>query len=73
MSTIALIIGTGSRLSASLARLFAKEGFTIALAARRTDKLNALSEEIGVLKFAVLLAIHIAYLANWEKFVQKSA
>ncbi|MGE5655349.1 MAG: SDR family NAD(P)-dependent oxidoreductase [Actinomycetota bacterium] len=53
MSTIVLIIGAGSGLSASLARLFAKEGFTVALAARRIDKLKALSEEIGAVSFAV--------------------
>ena len=43
----ALIIGTGPGLSASLARLFAKEGMTVAVAARSTDKLAALVEEIG--------------------------
>lgn len=32
MANIALIVGAGSGLSASLARLLAKEGFTIALA-----------------------------------------
>lgn len=53
MSTIVLIIGAGSGLSASLARLFAKEGFIVALAARRIDKLKALSEEIGAVCFAV--------------------
>ena len=53
MSKIALIIGAGSGLSASLARLFAKEGFTVGLAARRIDKLNALSEQIGAVSFAV--------------------
>lgn len=53
MSKIALIIGAGSGLSASLARLFTKEGFTVALAARRIDKLNALSKEIGAVSFAV--------------------
>ena len=35
MATTALIVGAGSGLSASLARLFAKEGFTVALAARQ--------------------------------------
>lgn len=34
MATTALIVGAGSGLSASLARLFAKEGMTVALAAR---------------------------------------
>jgi NADP-dependent 3-hydroxy acid dehydrogenase YdfG len=52
MSHIALIVGAGSGLSASLARLFAKEGFTIALAARHIDKLSTLSDEIGAVSFA---------------------
>ncbi len=52
MSTTVLIVGAGSGLSASLARLFAKEGFTIALAARQIDKLNELCSEIGARSFA---------------------
>src|SRR6202035_1054620 len=47
MTEIALIVGTGSRLSASLARLFAKNGMKIALAARKPEKLNALARETG--------------------------
>ena len=43
----ALIVGTGPGLSASLARLFAKNGLAVAVAARRTDKLAALSAETG--------------------------
>ncbi len=43
----ALIVGTGPGLSASLARLFAKNGLTVDLAARRTDKLSALAKETG--------------------------
>lgn len=43
----AFIIGAGSGLSASLARRFAKGGLNIALAARRPDKLRALTEETG--------------------------
>ena len=39
----ALIVGAGEGLSASLARLFAREGMRIALAARRTDKLAGLA------------------------------
>ncbi|TYQ31009.1 SDR family NAD(P)-dependent oxidoreductase [Pseudanabaena sp. UWO310] len=50
MTAIALIIGAGSGLSASLARLFAKEGITVALAARQIDKLAGLAEEIGALR-----------------------
>lgn len=52
MSETALIVGAGSGLSASLARLFAAEGFTIALAARQIDKLKPLSEETGAHRFA---------------------
>jgi short-subunit dehydrogenase len=42
----ALIVGAGSGLSASLARLLAKEGFRVALAARSTEKLAPLAKEI---------------------------
>ena len=52
MATTALIVGAGSGLSASLARLFAKEGFTVALAARQIEKLTQLSSEIGAVSFA---------------------
>src|ERR1700720_4542144 len=43
----ALIVGAGSGLSAALARAFAKDGLSIALAARTPDKLRALAEETG--------------------------
>jgi NAD(P)-dependent dehydrogenase (short-subunit alcohol dehydrogenase family) len=43
----ALIVGTGPGLSASLARLFAKNGLKVAIAARQTDKLAALAKETG--------------------------
>ncbi|MGE3247453.1 MAG: SDR family NAD(P)-dependent oxidoreductase [Beijerinckiaceae bacterium] len=42
---LALILGAGSGVSASLARLLAKNGYDVALAARNTDKLMALAEE----------------------------
>ena len=48
----ALIVGAGSGLSASLARLFAKNGIKVALAARATDKLAALAAETGAQLFA---------------------
>jgi NAD(P)-dependent dehydrogenase (short-subunit alcohol dehydrogenase family) len=48
----ALIVGVGSGLSASLARLFAKNGMKIALAARRADGLAALAQEVGGEAFA---------------------
>jgi NAD(P)-dependent dehydrogenase (short-subunit alcohol dehydrogenase family) len=44
---IALIIGAGSGLSASIARAFTREGLKCVLAARSTDKLKALCGEIG--------------------------
>jgi NAD(P)-dependent dehydrogenase (short-subunit alcohol dehydrogenase family) len=43
----ALIVGTGPGLSASLARLFAKNGLAVSLAARQIDKLAALAKETG--------------------------
>jgi len=43
----ALIVGTGPGLSSSLARLFAKNGLAVAVAARRVDKLAALAAETG--------------------------
>ena len=43
----ALIIGAGDGLCASLARLLAREGYTVALAARNTAKLAALAAETG--------------------------
>jgi NAD(P)-dependent dehydrogenase (short-subunit alcohol dehydrogenase family) len=43
---IALIVGAGPGLSASLARLFKKEGMKVALAARDSKKLDGLVKEI---------------------------
>jgi NAD(P)-dependent dehydrogenase (short-subunit alcohol dehydrogenase family) len=48
----ALIVGAGSGLSASLARLFSKHGMEVALAARRPDNLAALARETGAKVFA---------------------
>lgn len=48
---IALIVGAGAGLSASLARLLAKEGMRVALAARKPDKLAGLCEETGAAAF----------------------
>ena len=49
---IALIVGAGSGLSASLARLFAKEGLRVAVAARDTTKLASLAKETGAFAIA---------------------
>lgn len=48
----ALIVGAGSGLSASLARLLARNGMKVALAARAVDKLAALKAETGAQAFA---------------------
>ena len=48
----ALIVGAGAGLSASLARLFAKNGMKVALAARSIDDLAPLAQEIGGKAFA---------------------
>jgi NAD(P)-dependent dehydrogenase (short-subunit alcohol dehydrogenase family) len=52
MAETALIVGAGSGLSASLARLFAREGMRVALAARDTGKLAALARDTGALAIA---------------------
>ncbi|MBX9930088.1 MAG: SDR family NAD(P)-dependent oxidoreductase [Methylobacterium sp.] len=48
----ALIVGAGSGLSASLARLLAADGLRIGLAARRTDTLDDLARETGAAVYA---------------------
>jgi NAD(P)-dependent dehydrogenase (short-subunit alcohol dehydrogenase family) len=47
----ALIVGAGSGLSASLARVLTKEGIKVALAARTTDDLEPLTKETGASAF----------------------
>jgi NAD(P)-dependent dehydrogenase (short-subunit alcohol dehydrogenase family) len=48
----ALIVGAGEGLSASLARLFAREGIKVALAARKIEKLGELCGKTGAKAFA---------------------
>ncbi|MBS0638927.1 MAG: SDR family NAD(P)-dependent oxidoreductase [Acetobacteraceae bacterium] len=48
----ALIVGTGSGLSASLARLFARNGLQVAMASRNPDNLARLAEETAGVTFA---------------------
>ena len=52
LETDALIVGAGEGLSASLARLFTKQGIRVALAARKIEKLGALCTETGARAFA---------------------
>ncbi len=48
----ALIVGAGAGLSASLTRLFAKEGMSVSIAARNPDKLADLCSETGATAYA---------------------
>jgi NAD(P)-dependent dehydrogenase (short-subunit alcohol dehydrogenase family) len=48
----ALIVGAGAGLSASLARALANDGIRVALAARSTGDLEALTRDTGALTFA---------------------
>lgn len=48
----ALIVGAGVGLSASLARTFARAGYTVALAARSVDDLDGICAETGATAFA---------------------
>ena len=48
----ALVVGAGAGLSASLARALAKDGIRVALAARSTGDLEALTRDTGALTFA---------------------
>lgn len=51
-SNVAIIAGVGAGLSASLARLLAKNGFQVVLAARNVEKLEELKAETGALAVA---------------------
>ena len=52
MTRTAVIIGAGSGVSASFARVLAREGYKVALVARNIDKLESLVNEINGLSFA---------------------
>lgn len=54
---VVLIVGAGSGLSASLARLAGQEGFQVALAARNVAKLDALLEQTGGFGYACDAAV----------------
>jgi NAD(P)-dependent dehydrogenase (short-subunit alcohol dehydrogenase family) len=67
MAETAIIIGAGSGLSASLARLFAGEGMRVALAARNTAKLAALLKETGAIAIACDASVPAQVEAMFEK------
>lgn len=53
MAKTALIVGTGSGISAAFARALHRDGYRVALAARETEKLAALAKETDALAVAV--------------------
>ncbi len=66
---IALIVGAGSGLSAALARLCAKDGMSVALAARDAAKLAPLCAETGARAFAADAVHHDQVTALFERVV----
>src|SRR5687768_15193756 len=63
----ALIVGAGSGLSASLARLFAREGVAVVLAARDTGKLAGIAKETGAKTYALEASDKAAVPALFER------
>jgi short-subunit dehydrogenase len=61
----ALIVGAGDGLSASVARLFARERMRVALAARNAGKLALLCGEIAARAFACDAADGLRPHRNW--------
>jgi NAD(P)-dependent dehydrogenase (short-subunit alcohol dehydrogenase family) len=68
---IALIVGVGDGLSASLARLLAREGMQVALAARRVEKLAALCAQTGAVAFAADAADEASVAALFDAVEEK--
>jgi NAD(P)-dependent dehydrogenase (short-subunit alcohol dehydrogenase family) len=52
MTKTALIVGTGSGISAAFARALHRDGYKIGLAARTTDKLAGLAKDTGAVLFS---------------------
>ena len=68
---IALIVGVGGGLSASLAHLFAREGMAVALAARTPEKVAALTQVIAGARGYACDASEVAQVANVFEQVEK--
>ncbi|MGE0699540.1 MAG: SDR family NAD(P)-dependent oxidoreductase [Hyphomicrobiaceae bacterium] len=57
MAGTALIVGTGSGISASVTRILAREGYRLAIASRHPDRLGDLARETGALALPVDAAV----------------
>jgi NAD(P)-dependent dehydrogenase (short-subunit alcohol dehydrogenase family) len=66
-NSTALIVGAGSGLSAALARLFAREGMRVALAARNTGKLAAVVKDTDAVAIACDASVPAQVDAMFEK------
>ncbi len=51
MSKVALIVGAGPGLGASLAKTFAQDGYDVALASRRSESMTDLCSEVGAKQY----------------------
>lgn len=69
-SKTVLIVGAGAGLSASLARLFARSGMQVALAARRIDKLQVLAQETAARLFQCDVADSASIVGLFEQVDQ---
>ena len=60
---LALVTGASAGIGAAAARIFASHGYDVALTARRSDRLEALADEIG-LRYGVETLTYAADLAD---------
>ncbi len=62
-----IIIGASDGIGAALARKLAKEGYAIALVARRKDKLNTLCAEINSAEKTACAVPYVHDVANYDE------